>query len=158
MTLRKFFVGRAIVFIILLILGFSIFVYKNYVPANIINTPLENNEPPIFTWIYEKDTSLNLDGFPNTNIFLEAKYTNGTKRMLIDTIPSGCNDIPDADSDSIPNSTNIQCYGAGLGYRFKIIKGEESYDVMRKKFEETSPDQTPPIYKYELISTFPFNY
>lgn len=161
MKLKEFFIGRATFFFILIIIGFGIFIYKTYftstqntdIPSSYNN---ENIEPPVFTWKYEKDKSLNLDGFPNTNIFLEAKYGDGSViNKLIDTTPSGCNDLPDKDEDSVLNSTNIQCYGAGLGYRFKVTKGAESYLVERKKFEEASPDYNPPSYKFEVISEFP---
>lgn len=115
-------------------------------------------EKPFFTWRYEKAESLNLDGIPETNIFLEVKYPNGeVSKKLIDTTPSSCNDLPESSPDSVPNSTNAQCYGAGLGYTFKIIKGEESYLVMRKKFEEGLPNYEPPTYQFEQVSEFPFS-
>ena len=115
-------------------------------------------EAPVFIWKYEKDDSFNLDGNPKTNVFLEAKYSNGEiQNKLIDTTPGGCNDLPDADKDSVPNSTNIQCYYAGLGYRYKITKGEKLYLVERKTFEEASPNYKPPFNEYKVISEFPLN-
>lgn len=113
---------------------------------------------PIFTWRYEKAESLNLDGIPETNIFLEVRYPNGAvENTLVDTTPGSCNELPDSTSDSVLNSTNIQCYSAGLGYVFKITKGPESYLVLRKTFEEALPDQTPPTYKYEVVVEFPLS-
>lgn len=116
----------------------------------------ENTKPPVFIWKYEKDNMLNLDGFPQTNIFLEATYPSGAvQTKLIDTTPGSCNDLPDPDEGSVSGSTNIQCYSAGLGYRFKVTKGEESYLVERKTFEESLPDYNPPLYEYEVFAEFP---
>ncbi|MES2930745.1 MAG: hypothetical protein V4665_03095 [Patescibacteria group bacterium] len=119
---------------------------------------METAEPPVFAWKYEKADSLNLDGIPNTNIFLEAKYPGGeVQRKLVDTTHGSCNDLPDSDKDSVPGTLNIQCYSAGLGYRFKIVQGEKSYLVKRKTFEEALPDQNPPAYEYETVSEFPLS-
>jgi hypothetical protein len=166
MSLRKFFIGRAIGTIILfsiigVIAGF--YALNNYIykekQGNSKISQLENKSKiSTFTWKYEKADSLNLDGIPNTNIFLEVKYENGIiQNKLIDTTAGSCNDLPEKDPDSVENSTNIQCYSAGLGYRFKITKGVESYFVERKTFEEALPDYTPPLYQYEVIAEFPFS-
>lgn len=113
---------------------------------------------PSFAWKFVPAISLNLDGNPETNIFLEAKYEDGTvQNKLIDTTPGSCNDLPDTEDDSLPNTTNIQCYSAGLGYKFKITKGESSYLVQRLTFEEGQPDYVPPLYLYEVIAEFPFS-
>lgn len=163
---RNFFVGRAVVVSILLILGLLVFVCKTYVYPNIKSAAIippaenikENNQPPIFTWKYTNDTSLNPDGNPQTVIFLEALYPDGTiQSKRIDMTPSSCNDVPDTEVGSAPYSTNIQCYGAGLGYRFKVTTGETSYLVERKMFEESTPDYNPPQNAYEVISEFPLS-
>lgn len=161
MTLRNFFIGRTVVFGILLIIGFVIFAYKAYSPTPQKTGPVtqvsSTSTPPTFVWKYEQATSLNLDGIPKTNIFLEATYSNAVvERKLVDTTPSSCNALPDSEKDSLASTTNIQCYGAGIGYRFKITKGQTSYLVQRKTFEEASPNYTPPTYKYEVIAEFPF--
>lgn len=112
----------------------------------------------VFMWRYEKDDSLNPDGVPKTNIFLEVKYPDGkVQSKLVDTTPGGCNDVSERDADSVSNSTNIQCYSAGLGYRFKVTKGDNSYLVKRKKFEEALPNYNPPTYTYEVVSEFPLS-
>ena len=155
MTPRTLFTARTTTFGVLLIIGLSIFVYRTYFFTEVI--PKQNDQPSTFTWRYEKATTLNLDGIPNTDIFLEMTYPNGeVRRMLIDTTPGSCNDLPDTDADSVPNSTTIQCYSAGLGYRYKVTKGEHSYIVQRKTFEEALPDNNPPAYEYEVIREFPF--
>ena len=165
MTLRNFFVGRAVVFIILLIIGFAFFAYKKYAPTTTMptetptETSTENTGPVAFTWKYEEATSLNPDGNPNTNVFLEAKYSNGkTMSRLITVSPGSCNDLPDVPSDSVINSTAIQCYHAGLGYRFKITKSTTSYLIMRQVFEEGSPEYNPPVTNYEVDSQFPLTF
>ncbi len=163
MTLRKFFVGRAIGLIILLcIIGIisGFYALNNYIYKEKQADPIEttnNALPPIFEWKYEEAKSLNLDGFPETNIFLKVTYPNGTiENRLIDTTPGSCNDLPDSEEDNVINSTVIQCYSAGLGYTFKITKGIGSYLVMRKTFEEGLLDYEPPLYEYKVVAEFPF--
>ncbi|MBP6884069.1 MAG: hypothetical protein KBC06_02450 [Candidatus Pacebacteria bacterium] len=152
-TLRKFFMGRALVLSILLILAGIVWGYKSYFSNTEEVVP---SAASTFTWNFEKSDSLNLDGIPNTNIFLEIKYLDGMmENKLVDTTPSSCNELPDSSTDSVPNSTDIQCYGAGLGYHFKITQGTNSYLVQRKKFEEELPDQKPPVYEYEVVAEFP---
>ena len=115
------------------------------------------SELQTFVWKYEKANSLNPDGNPQTKVFLEAKYFNGkVESKLIDTTDGSCNDLPEKEAGSVPNGANIQCYYAGLGYRYKITKGIDSYQVQRKAFEEALPNHTPPLYKYEVVAEFPF--
>lgn len=109
-----------------------------------------------FAWRFEQADSLNLDGIPETDIFLDATYQNGeVQTRLIDTVSSSCNELPDTEPDSVEGTTNIQCYGAGLGYRFKITRSDESYLIERKMFEEALPDYNPPVYEYETVMEFP---
>lgn len=170
MDTKKFFTGRAIGFSILLIIGGLIagfyalnsYIYKEKQGDGVIPKDIVETEPgvgtPFFTWRYEKAETLNPDGNPNTEVFLEASYPNGViKSKLIDTTPGSCNDLPDKEIDSFVNSTNIQCYYAGLGYRFKIVSGTNSYLVMRKTFEEAMPDYNPPVYEYEIVGEFIFS-
>jgi hypothetical protein len=162
MELRNFFIGRAMVLCILLIVGLGIWGYKTYfsrpTTSEVVQPNTEENKtPPTFIWKYKKSSTLNLDGKPNTDIFLEVTYSNGKiQSKLIDTTPGGCNDLPDLEKDSVSNSTVIQCYYAGLGYLFKVTKGETTYFVQRKIFEETSPDYSPTRQKYETVAEFPF--
>lgn len=110
-----------------------------------------------FNWQYEDATTLNLDGVPETHVFLKVTYTDGTTlSQLVDATPGSCNDLPDSETDSAENTTVAQCYAAGLGYRYKFTKGEESYLVMRKMFEEALPDVPATEYDYEVIATFPY--
>lgn len=163
MTLRGFFMGRAVVFTLLLVLGIGVYAYKAYRPSDQTSEvappeapeSVESSEPPTFTWRFGESESLNLDGLPETDVFLEAKYSGGAvQSKLIDTTPGSCNALPDPDAGSIPGSDTIQCYSAGLGYRFKVTRGESSYLVQRKTFEEASPDYDPPSYEYEVVAEF----
>lgn len=147
------------IFILILILAtLGFFVLNSYIynEKQVENKTLESNQTPIFIWEFEEADSLNLDGIPQTNIFLKATYSNGAvERKLIKTSDTSCNELPDGEEDNVPGSTSIQCYGAGLGYRLKVTKGTESYLVLQKKFEEGSPDYTPPNQEYKFIAEIP---
>jgi hypothetical protein len=151
-----------VILILVLILIAGIFAYKVYFsPATSSNVPasetVENTKPPTFTWKYEKADTLNPDGQPNINVILEAEYKTGfVQDKLIDTSHGGCADLPDAETDSVPGSTVAQCYGAGLGFLYKVTKGENSYLVLRKMFEESLPDQEHVTYEYVKVAEFPF--
>jgi hypothetical protein len=75
---------------------------------------------------------------------------------LIQISHGSCNELPDVDPDSVQGTTNVQCYGAGFGFVFKITKGEKSYQVMKKEFEEGSPGYDPPPQEYKVVAEFPF--
>lgn len=113
-----------------------------------------------FTWRYQEG-ALNLDGIPGTKIFLDAMNANGkVLSKEIDEVDGSCNDIlpSEEDTDIVAGSSKIQCYAAGLGQWFKITKGENSYLVLRKTFEEALPDYTSPSYQYESVAEFPTVY
>lgn len=153
MSLKQFFMGRAVVFLLALILGLGFFAYTAYAPATITGSQLSG-----FMWEYKSAATLNPDGIPETEVYLVATYANGKKETkLIDTIPSSCNDLPDAEEGSVNGTKNIQCYGAGLGFKFKITKGESSYQVQRQMFEEASSDYNPPRYDYVVVAEFPLS-
>ncbi len=108
-----------------------------------------------FSWEFKEASSLNPDGNPNTEIYLKIlRDGGGTERKTIDTVNGGCNDLPDADNDVADNSTQIQCYYAGAGERFKIVKDGEVYQVKRQTFEEGLPDYNPPVQDYEVVIEF----
>lgn len=170
MTTKTFFTGRAIGFIILLVIvgiiaGF--YALNNYiynekqaddvvVDSDQITVDTDvSTRAPVFVWKFEEADSLNLDGIPETNVIIEATYSGGNvETKLIDTTPGGCNALPDS-RDNISGAESIQCYSAGLGYHFRITKGDNSYTVERKTFEEALPDYEPPVYTYEVIAEFP---
>lgn len=159
MNLRNLKIGLLVILVIVgIVVGF--FAFNNYIYKQKQGGEISlegKTELPVFVWKYEKADSINLDGFPEAHVFLEVRYPNGKiQNKLIDTMPGSCNDLPDRDEDSLSNSTNIQCYYAGLGYVFKVIQGEDSYLVMRKTFEESLPDYNPPSSEYEIVSEFSF--
>ncbi|HLP86377.1 MAG TPA: hypothetical protein VK153_00665 [Candidatus Paceibacterota bacterium] len=156
MKSRKIFTNVFVGVVLLLIVVWVIFTNKNTKSPSFSDE--ESIEPPVFTWKYEEDSTLkNPDGLPMTNVILEAKYSNGAVLgKLVEKFPSRCNELPDNDKDSLPHTKNIQCYYAGLGYTFKITKGDTSYYVQRKTFEEAVPEYDPPKYGYEVVSQFPF--
>ncbi len=165
---REFFIGRAIVLGILIVIGLGVFAYKTYfvkpelvTPSGILDSTETTSEsrPPTFVWKFEEDDSLNPDGNPQTNVILEVQYPNGVemRRLAIDTTPGSCNELYDTELDSVPGSANIQCYYAGLGYVFKITKGESAYLVQRKEFEEGSPEYEPPVSEFKVVFEIPIN-
>lgn len=151
MNIKKFFTGRAIVITILfLVLG--LFALNNYIYKEKQGEGATATE---FTWKFEDASTLNLDGNPETDLFLEVTYSNGeVERKLIDTTPGSCNPLPDAEEDSVPGTENIQCYSAGLGDRYKITQTTEAYLVQKKTFEEALPNQNPSAYEYEIVAEF----
>lgn len=161
MTLRNFFTGRAIVFSLLLAIGLGVYLFSVYFPdalgggSSTQENP-ESNVSVVFTWKYEDDDALNPDGVPQTNVILEAVYPEGAvERKQIDTVPSSCSDLPELEDGSVLHATSIQCYGAGLGSRYKVTKGETAYLIQRKIFEEATPDYSPPPQAYEVVAEFP---
>lgn len=164
-TLRNFFMGRGLVLLALVVFGLLFFIFKIYVfdvknqviEPSLVVEDTNNGEVIFFNWRYEPALTLNLDGNPNTNVFLEVAYANGVvKDKFIATTPMSCNTLTETKEIIAPNSSVAQCYGAGLGYLFKVTKGENSYSVERKTFEEALPDTKNPVYKYEAILEFAF--
>lgn len=157
MTLKQFFTGRALVLLILFSIGLGVFAYKMHIspsPIAVAPTPVhtQTTEPRTFTWRYEKANSLNPDGNPNTDVFLDVGYTDGgTRSILVITSHGGCNDLVDSKEVRVVGTTVAQCYGAGAGYYLKITKVDGGYQVKRKTFEEGSPEYTPPEQSYEVI-------
>ncbi|MES2622960.1 MAG: hypothetical protein V4576_00970 [Patescibacteria group bacterium] len=159
---------KYIILAILFIICIGYFALKTYPPAptqpvdQVQTIPEEqvaqNTVPPTFKWIGEPAAALNLDGLPKTNVFVEVTYSDGTvAKKLIDTPDGSCNDLKKADSDSVASTTIFQCYAAGFGYHYKIVRAERSYLVLRKGFEESGPEYTPPEMKYEPVSEFPLS-
>jgi hypothetical protein len=121
-----------------------------------IQTPL-NKEPVGFSWKFEEAKTLNLDSNPQTNLYVEIKYPNDeVESKLVATTDGSCNELPEADKDSFSNTTNVQCYYAGFGYRFKIVKRDNAYLVEQQEFEEGTPDYDPPTQQYKVVTEIPF--
>ncbi len=130
----------------------SVTVIEDEIPASEKNSPAS-----AFAWRYEEG-GVDLDGFPKTRIFLDTTYQNGTvTASLVDEVQGSCNSIdPSADDKDIAaGSTKIQCYAAGFGEWYKLVKHDEGYKVMRKFFVEAAPDSIPPEYTYEVVVVIP---
>lgn len=147
---------RIVIVLAIAILAIAAYVgLEQYKSTDIKQAPLVT-----FTWRYQEG-ALNLDGIPGTKIFLDAMYANDkVLSKEIDEVDGSCNEIlpSEEDTDIVEGSSKIQCYAAGLGQWFKITKGENSYEVMRKIFEEALPDSTSPAYQYEPVAEFPTVY
>lgn len=162
MTQKKFLLGVAIV-LGLLAAGLSVlFLQKMLVPDETPTAPEAPAEvstetgPPAFEWEFEDDDTLSPDGVPNTALFLTATYSDGeTVRKEIDVTHGSCNSLPENETDSVPGTRDIQCYAAGLGYRYKVVEETGSYLILRQTFEEAMPGYEPPDYQYETIAEFP---
>ncbi|MBP9757314.1 MAG: VanZ family protein [Candidatus Pacebacteria bacterium] len=149
----------AAIVVILAPVAYAIVVYPKVrlsaAPQNVLRGS-QSDQAASFTWKYAPHGSLmNMDGIAQTNVYLVATYSNGSsERRLIDTVPMGCNDLPEKEIDSIPNSSVAQCYGAGAGYRYKVTMGEGLYLVQRKAFEEALPNQKSTVHEYETVAEF----
>lgn len=139
-----------------LVVALGVFAYTTYLPPaeELPNGEAVNSAPPVFVWGFEDDDSLNLDGMPRTNIYLDAVYAETKDRTLIDTVDGGCSVLEETETGSA--SATAQCYWAGLGFRYKVVQGSASYQVQRQTFEESSPDYTAPEFEYETILESPW--
>lgn len=110
--------------------------------------------PTEFSWHFEEADSFNLDGFLQTDIFLEIGYTNdATEKQLVDTVDGGCSELAGETYDrDISNTGRVQCYYAGFGQQYRITQDEEAYFVERRFFEEFVPNVTPINYEWEIIA------
>jgi hypothetical protein len=142
------YISKAFIVILVIIVGFFTIRFLDQKRSSEIreneSTETVDSNPQSFEWKFEDADSLNLDGQPNTDVLVDVIYESGeVKAFLVDTQSGGCNALDSADEDNALGSKNAQCYGAGLGFTYKITKGEDSYLVERKKFEEALPDYNP---------------
>ncbi len=155
------------VIILLLVLGFLVYFKLHNATPSVIKTNQNGNTdttqtttPPVFSWRYTVASSLNPDGNPQTNLFLDVTYTDGqTKSKLISVENGSCNALPEpgkADTDMLEHTTIVQCYYAGQGFLYKIVRGERAYQILQKEFEEGSPEYIPPEQEYKSVAEFPF--
>lgn len=107
---------------------------------------------PTFTWTYrEFDAEFDV----KSDITLTATYPDGTKHSrMIETIEGGCNEYSSPDKDVYAKSKMIMCYYAGFGRYYKVVKDDAGYAVMRKEFEEGSPDYNPPVQVFKEVNRF----
>lgn len=162
--------------VVIIVIAAAFFAYRTYF-SNSLETPIEIvNEipsatgttsgagnvssagtPPAFAWSFEQDDSLNADGLPQTNVYLTAKYADRRSvSKLVATAPGSCNELPDFKGVKLASTKAIQCYAAGYGDIFKIVKGDSSYLIQRKEFEEGSPEYNPPVQPFKTVAEFSF--
>lgn len=107
---------------------------------------------PTFAWSYAPYEE---DGIPRNVVNLTATYPDGTTRIQeVDKVQGGCNEHPSPDKDVYKQSEMIICYYAGLGVYYKVVEADGAYNVMRKEFEEASPDYNPPVQNFQTIVKF----
>ena len=120
--------------------------------------PSEMTSPATsFAWRYE-DGAEDLDGLPKTMVFLDVTYANGkVVSGKVDEVQGSCNAVDPSkdDADITTGSTKIQCYAAGFGEWYKIVKVDTSYEIRRKYFEEASPEMMPTDFPYETVAAVP---
>ncbi len=114
-------------------------------------------EATSFAWRFPNGGE-DLDGLPKTQVSLDVTYANGivvSKR--IEEVQGSCNNVDPQkeDADRVVGTTKIQCYAAGFGEYYKIIKGINSYEVRRKHIEEGVPEVAPTEFNYETVAEFP---
>jgi len=102
---------------------------------------------PTFTWSFRKTPGGDI---AMTEITLTTTYPNGTKRsQIIETVDGSCNDVDTSEKDMYAKSNMVVCYYSGFGINYKIVKDAKGYVVMRKEFEEATPDYNPPVQVYK---------
>lgn len=147
-------ISLIIIALFVIALGFLFFTLRSDKQGVPLSTEKGEGEAT-FAWKFEKADTLNLDGIANTNVFAVATYENGvTEEKLIAVSPSSCNELTEKDADTLTGTTNVQCYGAGAGARYKITEGETTYLVQEKLFEEALPDQAPANNAYVTVAEF----
>jgi hypothetical protein len=147
-----------LILIISIISSHKIETQKITSPKNQDQTATDDVSSPAksFAWRYG-NAGEDAYGLSRTKIFLDISYENGqTVSKVIDEVQGSCNDIDPSedDKDMVVNTTKIQCYAAGFGEWYKIVKGDDSYEVRRKYFTEAEPDVLPPVYEYETVIRF----
>lgn len=126
------------------------------------NDSTTGDKPPVttaspvtsFEWRFSPATTNNPDGLPQTEVYVSLTREDGTtSEQSVDTTDGTCFDAEDSkyDTDKVAGTKVIQCYAAGFGYYYKIVQGDAGYKVMRKEFEEGSPEVTPVEQPYVMV-------
>ena len=113
--------------------------------------------PTTFTWRFDEADTNNLDGNPQTNVYLTITHSNRTIERLVDTVAGSCSELEgESYEGDISTAGKVQCYAAGLGQQYRITQSKYIFFVERKLFEEALPDVTPPVYEWEVVEEFSF--
>lgn len=128
----------------------------------VVTNPLQAEQteelpgPATFNWRFEEASTNNLDGNPQTNVYLTINHDGRSMERLVDTVDGDCNIVEgERYEDDISNAGSVQCYAAGLGQQYRVTQGQYIFLVERKLFEEALPDVTPPVYEWEVVAEFP---
>lgn len=147
---------------VIAVLGSGYFIWffnspENNTDSTTVNPLVEAATPiPLFMWRFLEAETKNPDGGPQTNIYLSAVYNGtSTREKLIDTVDGGCSEIEGVKHEGdVSNTGKVQCYYAGLGQSYRIVKGESSYRVEKKFWEEAMPEVEPTEEQWEYIAEF----
>ena len=91
--------------------------------------------------------------YDETEVTLIVRYDDGTsQRIGADTVEGSCYD-EDVETALAPGSTQITCYYAGLGHKFRVLDSDDAYLLQMRVFEEAGPDYAPPVQEFETIAT-----
>ncbi|HRH31282.1 MAG TPA: hypothetical protein PK950_01320 [Candidatus Paceibacterota bacterium] len=169
--------NRALIVVLIIIIALFIIFRKpataptdvEQVGQNQTGPMTESVAPTAFAWRYEAAPTNNPDGIPQTKVFVDVTYpsasgTAAPDTKLVDTTDGSCfpyegrytGTAQDENKDIVAGTKVIQCYAAGFGYYFKIVRGERSYEIMRKEFAEASPEFNPPEQPFVKIAEIPF--
>lgn len=110
-----------------------------------------------FTWRFAEAKTNNLDGLPQTDIFLTIKYHDRVIEQLVDTVDGNCSEIEGEKYEGdISTTGRVQCYAAGLGQQYRIQQSKYLFFVERKYLEEALPETPEVEYDWQKISDFSF--
>jgi hypothetical protein len=124
--------------------------------VDVVQTEQREN-PATFTWRFTDSSIDNLDGLPQTDIFLSVTYGTQTVEGLVDTVDGGCSQLDGERYDGdISAVGRVQCYAAGFGQQYRVTQSSDVFFVERKFFEEAMPEIAPPVYEWEVVSEFSF--
>lgn len=123
-------------------------------PAPVVDSTIVETT---FSWRFAEAKTNNLDGLPKTDIFLTITYNHRSIEKLVDTVDGGCSLLEGQIFEGdISNAGSVQCYAAGFGQQYRVTQSKYVFFVERKFFEEASPDITPSVYEWEVVSEFSF--
>lgn len=127
--------------------------------STLLPEPMAEAEKPIptFAWRFEEADTNNPDGGAQTTIYLSASYNGTSTEKLIDTVDGGCFELEgEKHEGDISNTGKVQCYYAGLGQSYRIVKTEAAYMIEKKFWEEALPDTEPEPEQWEHMVAFYF--
>jgi hypothetical protein len=108
-----------------------------------------------FDWRFSAASTNNLDGNPQTDIFLTVTHSGQTVEQQVDTVDGSCS-VLEGEGDALATG-GVQCYAAGFGQQYRVVGDGYVFFVERKFFEEALPEIDPPVYEWEVVSEFTFS-